>query len=186
MIKTLIVCVLVGWVAAGVSESHGAEPGAVAAAGTVRSQGAEPDAVAAAGTVRSQGAEPDTVAAAGTVRSQGAEPDTVAAAGVSESQGAEPDTVAAARKPKHAQPAADTTGKDIIVLEAIEIRGKVQKPGVLLVPRRLEPEVGKIELERSFDDEVKQELGELPKPEKELRDMERVESVKKTVERKRK
>ena len=110
------------------------------------------------------------------------------AAGTARSQVASPDTAMVKMRSLRSAAAAgrDSTDKNVIVLEEIEIRGKVQKPGVLLVPRRVEPEVGKMELERSFDNEVKQELGDVPKPEKELREVERVESVKKTVERKRK
>ena len=82
---------------------------------------------------------------------------------------------------------ADSTKTDanVMVLETIEIRGKVQKPGVLLVPRRIEPEIGKMELERSFEKEVK-EAGDIPKVDKELRKVERVESIKKAVEKQRK
>ena len=74
---------------------------------------------------------------------------------------------------------------DVIVLDSIEIRGRVQKPGVLLVPKRVTPEMGKMELNRSFDKELK-EAGGLPRVDKELRKVDRVESVKKAVEKERK
>ena len=74
---------------------------------------------------------------------------------------------------------------NVIVLDSIEIRGRVQKPGVLLVPKRVTPEMGKMELNRSFDKELK-EAGGLPRVEKELRKVDRVESVKKAVEKERK
>jgi hypothetical protein len=78
-----------------------------------------------------------------------------------------------------------SNAENIIVLDSIEIRGRVQKPGVLLVPKRVAPEMGKIELNRSFDKELK-EAGGLPRVEKELRKVDRVESVKKAVEKERK
>ena len=78
-----------------------------------------------------------------------------------------------------------SNAENIIVLDSIEIRGSVQKPGVLLVPKRVAPEMGKMELNRSFDKELK-EAGGLPRVEKELRKVDRVESVKKAVEKERK
>ena len=79
----------------------------------------------------------------------------------------------------------DTLNKEM-VLGIIEIKGRVDKPGVIIIPRRVEPDIGEIELERSFEKEVKEGVGEIPKPEKELRRLDRVKSIKKTVERKRK
>ncbi len=84
-----------------------------------------------------------------------------------------------------------TTKKDSstggeLVLKAIEIKGKIEKPGVIIMPKRVEPELGKMELERSFQRELKQGVGEVPKPEKELQQVDRVKSIKKTIERKRK
>ena len=72
------------------------------------------------------------------------------------------------------------------VLDDIYIKGNVEKPGVIVMPKRVEPELEKVELERSFKREVKEGIGDIPKPEKELREVERVESIKKTVKRKRK
>jgi len=96
--------------------------------------------------------------------------------------------------------AQDTTGKSPIptkdakidslsgemVLDVIEIKGRVEKPGVIIVPKRVEPKLKEVELERNFKREVQEGIGEIPKPEKELRTVEKVKSVKKIVERKRK
>ena len=79
----------------------------------------------------------------------------------------------------------DTLNREM-VLGVIEIKGRVEKPGVIIIPRRVEPDIGEIELERSFEKEVKEGVGEIPKPEKEMRRLDRVKSIKKTVERKRK
>jgi len=73
-----------------------------------------------------------------------------------------------------------------LIFDTIEIKGKVEKPGVIVIPKRLEPEMKEVELTRSFTKEVKEGVGEIMKPEKELRKVDRVESIKKTVERKRK
>ena len=73
-----------------------------------------------------------------------------------------------------------------MILDEIEIRGKVEKPGVIVMPKRIEPELGEVELTRSFKKEMKQGVGEIPKPEKELGSVDRVKSIKKTVKRKRK
>lgn len=78
------------------------------------------------------------------------------------------------------------TASGEMVLGVIEIKGKVEKPGVIIIPKRVEPEIGDMELERSFQKEVKEGVGEIPKLQKELRRLERVKSIKKTVERKRK
>ncbi len=72
-----------------------------------------------------------------------------------------------------------------IVLEVIEIRGKIDKPSVIIVPKRVEPEIGEIELERSFQQEVKEGIGQIPEPEKELQQVDRIESIKKTIQKER-
>ena len=54
------------------------------------------------------------------------------------------------------------------------------------MPKRVEPELGEVELTRSFKKEMKDGVGEIPKPDKELGRVDRVKSIKKTVERKRK
>ena len=73
-----------------------------------------------------------------------------------------------------------------MVLEEIQIKGRVDKPGVIIVPKRVEPEMSKIELDRNFNKEIKEGVGEIPKPDKELRSLDRVKSIKKTLNRKRK
>ena len=75
---------------------------------------------------------------------------------------------------------------DEMVLGVIEIKGKVEKPGVIIMPKRVEPQIAEMDLERSFNKEVKEGVGEIPTPERELRRVDRIESIKKTVERKRK
>ena len=72
-----------------------------------------------------------------------------------------------------------------MVLDVIYIKGYVEKPGVIVMPKRVEPELPEVELERSFQKELKEGVGEVPKPDKELGEVEKVKSIKKTVERKR-
>lgn len=90
------------------------------------------------------------------------------------------------KKAVKAQIAQTDSASGEMVLGVIEIKGRVEKPGVIIIPKRVEPEIGEMELERSFQKEVKEGVGEIPKPQKELRRLERVKSIKKTVERKRK
>lgn len=73
-----------------------------------------------------------------------------------------------------------------LVLETIEITGKVEKPGVIIMPSRVEPDLKKVELDRSFEKELKEGVGEIVEPKKELRQVEKVKSIKKTVGRERK
>lgn len=73
-----------------------------------------------------------------------------------------------------------------LVLDVIEIKGRVEKPGVIIMPKRVETDMGELALERSFKKEVREGMGEIPKPEKELRQLDQIKSIKKTVERKRK
>ena len=70
-----------------------------------------------------------------------------------------------------------------LVLDAIEIKGRVDKPSVIIMPKRIEPEVGEVELERDFEQELKEGIGEIPKPEDDMNKVERVQSIKKAVER---
>ena len=90
------------------------------------------------------------------------------------------------KKVIEAQIAQTDSASGEMVVCVIEIKGRVEKPGVIIIPKRVEPEIGEMELERSFQKEVKEGVGEIPKPQKELRRLERVKSIKKTVERKRK
>lgn len=87
---------------------------------------------------------------------------------------------------KKAEKKKDAPKEEEMVLEEIQIQGKVDKPGVIIMPKRVEPEMKKIELERNFSKEIKQGVGEIPKPKKELRNLDRVKSIKKTLKRKRK
>jgi hypothetical protein len=79
----------------------------------------------------------------------------------------------------------DTVDSEL-VLETIEIKGRVEKPGVIIIPSRVEPELKKVELDRSFEKELKEGVGEIVEPKKELRQVEKVKSIKKTVGRERK
>jgi hypothetical protein len=72
---------------------------------------------------------------------------------------------------------------DELVLDVIEIKGRVDKPSVIIMPKRIEPEVGEVELERDFEQELKEGIGEIPRPEDDMNKVERVQSIKKTVER---
>jgi len=73
-----------------------------------------------------------------------------------------------------------------LVLDTIEITGRIEKPGMIIMPKRVEPDLEKMELGRSFDKELKEGIGEIPKPENALKQVDRIKSIKKTVERKRK
>ena len=74
---------------------------------------------------------------------------------------------------------------DEILLDEIQITGKVEKPGVIIMPKRIEPELDELTLKRSFQKEVKESMGDMPKPESILQEIDHVKSIKKTVERKR-
>ncbi len=56
---------------------------------------------------------------------------------------------------------------------------------VMIIPRRVEPELKERELSRSFQTELKQG-GTIVKPENELRNVERVKSIRKAMEKERK
>jgi hypothetical protein len=72
-----------------------------------------------------------------------------------------------------------------LILDQIDIQGSIEKPGVIVLPSRVDPEMGEIELERSFDTEVKDGAEALPQPEEELGQVDGVKSIKKAVERQR-
>lgn len=78
----------------------------------------------------------------------------------------------------------DGDGEEII-LDDIEIIGQVEKPGVIIFPKRIEPELPEVELERSFQRELKEGMGEFVKPDDELSQIENVQSIKKAIEKKR-
>jgi len=96
---------------------------------------------------------------------------------------AQQDTTKQAVTPVKTKP--DTSDSELI-LDAIQITGSVDKPGVIIMSKRIEPELKKIDLERSFEREVKQGVGEITKPNEELRKVEGVKSIKKSVNKKRK
>jgi len=72
-----------------------------------------------------------------------------------------------------------------LVLDEIEIQGQIEKPGVIVLPKRVDPEMGQMELDRSFDNELKNGVEALPQPEDALGRIDGVQSIKKAVERKR-
>lgn len=72
-----------------------------------------------------------------------------------------------------------------LVLDEIDIQGEVEKPGVIVLPKRVDSEMGRIELGRSFDEEVKNGVEALPQTEEALGQVDHVKSIKKAVERKR-
>lgn len=75
--------------------------------------------------------------------------------------------------------------EEIILDTPIEIRGRVEKPGVIILPKRVTPEIQAVELDRSFEKEVKNGVGDIPHGEASLRKLEPVKSIKKAVEKKR-
>lgn len=80
---------------------------------------------------------------------------------------------------------AATGRSDDLVLEEIEIKGKVEKPGVYMMPKRIEPEVEEMELGRSFQNELKDGVRVVPKPDTELGEVDKINSITKAVGRKR-
>jgi hypothetical protein len=77
----------------------------------------------------------------------------------------------------------DGSDGDELYLDAIEIKGRVEKPSVIILPKRIDPEVGEIELEREFEQELKEGIGEILRPEEEMSKVERVQSIKQAIER---
>jgi hypothetical protein len=75
--------------------------------------------------------------------------------------------------------------KGEMVLDEIEIHGQIEKPGVIVMPRRVNPEIEQLEMGRSFENEVKEEDASLPKTGEALGQVDDVKSIKKAVERKR-
>lgn len=72
-----------------------------------------------------------------------------------------------------------------ITLDEIDIQGMIEKPSVIVVPKRIEPNLQEVELNRSFEKEVKEGVGEIPKSDEMLRKVEPVPSIKKSIEKKR-
>ena len=75
------------------------------------------------------------------------------------------------------------TVSDELILEEITIEGEIDRPNVIIMPKRVETDIEKIDLERKFSKEINQAEGELPELEEELRKIESIESIKKTVKR---
>lgn len=73
-----------------------------------------------------------------------------------------------------------------IELEEIVIQGSPEGPSVIIVPKRIEPEMNQDPLERSFKEELNKEFNKVPQPNELLHQIEDVESIKKTVEKERK
>jgi hypothetical protein len=78
-----------------------------------------------------------------------------------------------------------TTENGELLLDQIDIQGRIEKPGVIVLPNRVDTDMGEIELERSFDSEVKEGAEAVPQPEEELGQVDGVKSIKKAVERQR-
>ncbi|MBN1781431.1 hypothetical protein JW948_09920 [bacterium] len=72
-----------------------------------------------------------------------------------------------------------------LILDDIEIQGQIEKPGVIVLPKRVNPEIEEVELGRSFDDELKKGVDVAPQAGDALGQVEDVKSIKKAVERKR-
>ncbi|HDQ45596.1 MAG TPA: hypothetical protein ENN17_08890 [bacterium] len=89
--------------------------------------------------------------------------------------------------PDSSQVKAQDAGSDEgeLVLEAIEIRGRVERPGVIILPKRMTPHIKEVEINRSFEEEVKNGVGDLPQPDQVLRRLEPVNNIKKAVEKER-
>ena len=75
---------------------------------------------------------------------------------------------------------------EIMDLGEISIQGRVEKPGVVLIPRRVESEIKERSLERSFTQELKSGNTGILQPKKALNQVEQVQSIKSAVKRKRK
>ena len=76
-------------------------------------------------------------------------------------------------------------GSGELMLDEIEIQGQIEKPGVIVMPKRVNPEIEQMELGRSFDNELKNGVEALPQSEEALGQVDHVKSIKKAVERKR-
>lgn len=74
---------------------------------------------------------------------------------------------------------------DELILDTIDIKGEVDQPGVIFMPKRIEPELSDVDLERSFDDELKNGAGDVPSPVEAKHHVEDVKDVNKIVKRKR-
>ncbi len=75
---------------------------------------------------------------------------------------------------------------DELFLDDIEIKGRVDKPSVIIMPKRIDPEVGEVLLEREFEQELKEGMGEIPQIEDETSQVENVQSIKRAITKDRK
>jgi hypothetical protein len=88
-----------------------------------------------------------------------------------------------AAKPVSEQPSRANSGE--ITLDEIDIQGAVEKPSVIIVPKRVEPDLKEQDLNRSFEQEVKEGAADIPKQDEPLRKVEPAPSIKKTIEKER-
>jgi len=75
---------------------------------------------------------------------------------------------------------------DELFLDEIEIKGRVEKPSVIIMPKRIDPEVGEVHLEREFEQELKEGMGEIPEVDDETNRVENVQSIKRAINKDRK
>jgi hypothetical protein len=80
----------------------------------------------------------------------------------------------------------DGPNREELFLDEIEIKGRVEKPSVIIMPKRIDPEVGEVQLEREFEQELKEGMGEIPQVEDETNRVENVQSIKKAINKDRK
>jgi len=96
------------------------------------------------------------------------------------------DTMQVKNKTAEAQVKADSMDNGEIVLEDIYIEGRISKPGVMIVPKRLEPKLKEKNLKRSFKEELNRRSNGVYKPGSDLHKVDRVKSIKKALTKKRK
>jgi hypothetical protein len=75
---------------------------------------------------------------------------------------------------------------NFLQLDEIRIQGEVERPSVIVLPKRIEPEMQADSLNRSFSQEIRKNTDEVPTPVKALNRVEPVKSIKKEIEKKRK
>ncbi|MFO7891092.1 MAG: hypothetical protein R6V04_12235 [bacterium] len=96
-------------------------------------------------------------------------------------QNSKKDTVSSATKELNQNPS-DTVSNELI-LDEISIKGEIDRPNVTIMPKRVETDVKKIDLERKFSEEVNKAQGEVPELKEELRKIENIESIKNTMKK---
>jgi hypothetical protein len=91
------------------------------------------------------------------------------------------------KMPRRTAAAMDTAARvNVIQLEDIRIQGEVEKPSVIILPKRIEPDMQADSLDRSFSQEIRRNTGEVPTPDRAINRVEPVKSIKKEIEKKRK